>query len=155
MSASVRRLFVALGVFGLQWLVLGRLRLWGAYPDAVLLFLAWYALREGRRHGTLTGFVLGTLMDVAYGTWGIHMFVKTLVGFGIGSFAVEERGALHIRPLQAVLGSLAVALLHNGLLVVLLALQTEVTSGFLIYGLWLGSAAYTAAVGYLTSLFMQ
>ncbi len=155
MSASARRLLVALGVFVLQWLILGRLRLWGAYPDAVLLFLAWYALREGRQRGTLTGFALGALMDVVYGTWGIHMFVKTLVGFSVGSFAIDERAALLIRPLQAVLGSLAVALLHNGLLVVLLALQTEATIGFLIYGLWLGSAAYTAAVGYLTSLFMQ
>lgn len=155
MSASARRLLIALGVFVLQWLILGRLRLWGAYPDVVLLFLAWYALREGRQRGTLTGFALGTLMDVVYGTWGIHMFVKTLVGFGVGSFAVDERAALLIRPLQAVLGSLAVALLHNGLLVVLLALQTEATSSFLIYGLWLGSAAYTAAVGYVASLFMQ
>lgn len=146
---------MAFGVVVLQWLVLGRLRLWGAYPDAVLLFLTWYALREGRQEGTLVGFALGTAMDVVYGTWGIHMFVKTLVGFGIGSFAIDERTSLLIRPLQAVLGSLAVALLHNGLLVVLLALQTEVTSGFLIYALWLGSAAYTAAVGYLTSLFMQ
>lgn len=155
MSLSVRRLLVALGVFVLQWLVLGRLRLWGAYPDAVLLFLSWYALREGRQPGTLVGFGLGVLMDVTYGTWGIHMFVKTLVGFGIGSFSVDERTSLLIRPLQAFLGGLAVALLHNGLLVVLLALQTESTSAFLMYGLWLGSAAYTALVGYVAALFMQ
>jgi len=155
MSASFRRHLAALGVFVLQWLILGRLRLWGAYPDAVLLFVTWYALREGRRQGTLMGFGLGAAMDVAYGTWGIHMFVKTLVGFASGSFAVEERTALHIQPQQALYGSLAVTLLHNGLLVILLALQTEVTAAFLIYGLWLGSAAYTAGVGYLASLFAQ
>ncbi|MFO8098289.1 MAG: rod shape-determining protein MreD [Salinibacter sp.] len=155
MPLFVRRLLVALGVFVLQWLILGRLRLWGTYPDAVLLFLSWYALRAGRQRGTLIGFGLGVLMDVAYGTWGIHMFVKTLVGFGIGSFAIDERTSLLIRPLQAFLGSLAVALLHNGLLVVLLALQTESTSAFLMYGLWLGSAAYTALVGYVAALFMQ
>jgi len=153
MSASLRRLLAALGVFGLQWLVLGRLRLWGAYPDAMLLFLAWYALREGRQRGTAMGFGLGAAMDMVYGTWGIHMCVKTLVGFVAGSFAVEERTSLHIQPQQALLGSLAVALLHNGLSVLLLALQTEATTSFLIYGLWLGSAAYTAAVGYLASLF--
>ena len=32
-------------------LVLGRLQLWGAYPDAVLLYVAWLGLRQGRRIG--------------------------------------------------------------------------------------------------------
>jgi len=155
MSRSARRLLVAAGVFVLQWLVLGRLQIYGTYPDAVLLFLIWYALHEGRQRGALTGFGLGTVMDMVYGTWGIHMFVKTLVGFSVGSFAVEERKPVFIQPQQALLGALAIALLHNGLLVILLALQTEATNNFLIYGLWLGSAVYTAGVAYVTSLFMQ
>lgn len=155
MSRSARRLLVAAGVFALQWLVLGRLRIYGTYPDAVMLFLTWYALHEGRQRGALTGFGLGAAMDVAYGTWGIHMFVKTLVGFAVGSFSVDERKPLLILPQQALLGGLAIALLHNGLIVILLALQTEATNNFLIYGLWLGSALYTAGVAYVTSLFMQ
>jgi len=155
MSRSARRLLAALGVFALQWLVLGRLRIYGTYPDAVMLFLTWYALHEGRRRGTLIGFGLGAAMDAVYGTWGVHLLVKTLVGFAVGSFAVDERKPLLIQPQQALLGGLAIALLHNGLLVILLALQTEATNSFLIYGLWLGSAAYTAGVSYVTSLFMQ
>jgi rod shape-determining protein MreD len=155
MSRSARLLLTALGVFLLQWLVLGRLRIYGTYPDAVVLFLTWYALHEGRQRGTLTGFGLGAAMDVVYGTWGIHMLVKTLLGFTLGSFAVEERKPLLIQPQQALLGALAIALLHNGLVVILLALQTEATNSFLIYGLWLGSAVYTAGVAYVASLFMQ
>ena len=155
MSRSARLLLTALGVFLLQWLVLGRLRIYGTYPDAVVLFLTWYALHEGRQRGTLTGFGLGAAMDVVYGTWGIHMLVKTLLGFTLGSFAVEERKPLLIQPQQALLGALAIALLHNGLIVILLALQTEATNSFLIYGLWLGSAVYTAGVAYVASLFMQ
>lgn len=155
MSRSTRRLFIAAGVFALQWLVLGRLRIYGTYPDGVMLYLTWYALHEGRARGTLTGFGLGAVMDVVYGTWGIHTFVKTLVGFSVGSFAVDERKPLLIQPQQAFLGGLAIALLHNGLLVILLALETEATNDFLIYGLWLGSALYTAGVAYVTSLFMQ
>lgn len=155
MSRSARRLLAAAGVFALQWLIVGRLRIYGSYPDAVLLFLCWYALREGRWRGTLTGAGLGLAMDVAYGTWGIHMFVKTLIGFLVGRFAVEEHTPLIIRPRQALLGSLVVALLHNGLLVALVALQTQATTGFLLYGLWLGSALYTAAVGGISALFAQ
>lgn len=155
MSRSTRLLLTAAGVFVLQWLVLGRLRIYGTYPDAVMLFLVWFALRQGRQQGMMTGFGLGAAMDVVYGTWGIHMVVKTLVGFTVGSFAVEERNAPLIQPQQALLGALTIALLHNGLIVILLALQTEATNDFLIYGLWLGSAVYTAGVAYVTSLFMQ
>ena len=155
MSRSARRLLAAAGIFALQWLVLGRLRIYGTYPDGVILFLIWYALHEGRQRGALVGFGLGTAMDLIYGTWGIQMFVKTLVGFSVGAFSVDERKPLLIQPQQALLGALAIALLHNGLLVILLALQTEATNDFLIYGLWLGSAAYTAGVAYVTSLFMQ
>lgn len=155
MSRSTRRLLLAVGVFALQWLLLGRLRIYGTYPDGVMLFLTWYALHEGRQRGMLTGFGLGIALDAVYGTWGIHMFVKTLVGFFAGLFAIEDRKSLLIQPQQALLGGLAIALLHNGLLVILLALQTEATNNYLIYGLWLGSAAYTAAVAYVVSLFQQ
>ena len=155
MSRSARRLLAAAGVFALQWLIVGRLRIYGTYPDAVLLFLGWYALRAGRRRGTMTGAGLGLAMDVAYGTWGIHMFVKTLIGFLVGRFAVDEHTSLIIRPQQALFGGLVLALLHNGLLVALVALQTQATTGFLLYGLWLGSALYTALVGGIAALFMQ
>lgn len=155
MSRSNRRLVLALGIFALQWLLLGRLRIYGTYPDCVMLYLAWYALHEGRQRAMLTGFALGFAMDAVYGTWGIHMFVKTLVGFFVGMFAVDERQALRIRPQQAFIGGLVIALLHNGLLVILLALQTEATNNFLIFGLWLGAAVYTAAVAYLISLFLE
>ena len=155
MSRSARRLLAAVGIFALQWVVVGRLRIFGSYPDIVLLFLGWYALREGRRRGAVTGAGLGLAMDVAYGTWGIHMFVKTLIGFLVGRFSIEEHAPLIIRPQQALLGSLVVALLHNGLLVALVALQTQATTGFLLYGLWLGSAAYTAVVGGIAALFVQ
>ena len=135
----------------LQWLVFGRLRIYGAYPDVVLLFLAWYALREGRRKASIAGFVLGFALDAVYGTWGVHMFVKTLVGFLLGLFALDERDPLFIQSQQAFLGGLVVALLHNGLLVAFLSLQTTATNDFLVYALWLGSALYTAAVALLAS----
>lgn len=153
MPALVRQALAGLLIFILQWLVLGRLRLWGAYPDAVLLFVAWMGLRNGRQAGSVSGFVGGLLMDVVYGTWGIHMFVKTLVGFLVGLFPANERETLLILPQQAFIGSLVIALLHNGLLVLLLALEAGTRNTFMISGLWLGSALYTASVGTIASLF--
>jgi rod shape-determining protein MreD len=151
-SLAVQTL-VGLAVFVAQWLVLGRLQLWGSFPDATLLFLAWLSLRTNRRRGATAGFLLGLGLDVVYGTWGIHMFVKTGLGFLLGSFAVDERDALLISPGQAFFGALLVAFIHNGLLVVLLAVQTRTSTAFMVYALWLGSAAYTAFVAFVVALF--
>lgn len=153
MPTLVRHALVGLLLVLIQWLVLGRLRLWGSYPDVVLLFVAWIGLRNGRQAGAVVGFSGGVLLDVIYDTWGIHMFVKTLVGFLVGLFPANERETLMILPQQAFVGSLVIALLHNGLLVLFLALEAGTKNTFMITGLWLGSALYTAAVGTLVSLF--
>jgi len=150
---QLRYSLIGVATFLVQWLVLGRLTLWGAYPDVVLLFVAWYALRTGRRQGALAGFGLGFAIDIVYGTWGIHAFVKTIIGFLLGFFAVDERDSLVIQPTQALIGGLVIALVHNGLIIAFLALQTDATNNFLIFALWLGSAVYTACVAGFSSLF--
>lgn len=153
MPFLVRHILIGIIIFAVQWLVLSRLRIFGAYPDAVLLYVAWLGLRHGRLAGCIGGFSLGFLMDAVTGLWGLHMFVKTLVGFLVGLFPANERETLLIQPQQALVGALVIALLHNGLFVGLLALDTGARNLFLVLVLWLGSAAYTAFVGTLAALF--
>ena len=153
MPLALRRTLIGLLIVALQWLVLGRLRIWGAYPDMVLLYVAWLGLRHGRLAGSLAGFGLGFLMDAIYDTWGIQMFVKTLVGFLIGLFPANERETLLIMPQQAFLGALVIALLHNGLTVLFMALESGTRTTFLITTLWIGSAIYTSVLGTIASLF--
>jgi rod shape-determining protein MreD len=153
MPVLVRYALIGTGIFALQWLVLGRLTLWGSYPDAVLLFVAWIGLRRGRRIGSLAGFSLGALMDIVYGTWGVYMFAKTLVGFLLGLFPADQRESLRLQPRQGFLGGLVVALLHNGIVVIFLALQTDASNSFMVFALWLGSALYTAFVSTVATLF--
>lgn len=153
MPTLLRHVLIGPLIVALQWLVLGRLRLWGAYPDVVLLYVAWFGLYHGRRSASVVGFLSGLAMDVIYGTWGIHMFVKTLVGFLVGLFPASERETLLILPQQAFLGSLVIALLHNGLFVAFLALQSGARNTYMLVALWLGSALYTAVVGTIVSLF--
>ena len=152
MPVVLRQALIGLGVVALQWLVLGRLKLWGAYPDVVLLYVAWVGLRFGRVAGTTSGFVLGFLMDVAYGTWGIQMFIKTLLGFVVGVFESEGSEGPRLGPLQVGLGALGLALVHNGLLVVFLALANSTRTPTLITSLWIGAALYTAVVAVVWSL---
>ena len=147
MSTRVRYILTGSGLVAAQWLVVQHLDLWGAVPDVVLLFLAWVALHTSRRTAAIAGFVLGAALDIAYGTWGLHMLVKTLTGFLLGSITVtEERDILLIQPQQAFLGGFALTLMHNGLLVILLALQAQTTNTFLVNALWLGASLYTAVL---------
>ena len=61
MPSIVRYALAGLVILAVQWLILGRLMIWGTYPDAVLLFVAWLGLRYGRRSGAVSGFTLGLL----------------------------------------------------------------------------------------------
>jgi len=153
MPVFFRNILIGLAVLAVQWLIAGRLQLWGAYADIVLLFLILQSLRYGRLVGALSGFGLGLALDVIYGTWGIQMFVKTVVGFVIGLFPSTDRGDVYFTPAQAVVGALVISLLHNGLLVVFHALQSGTRNTFMITALWLGSSAYTAVIAGVASLF--
>src|SRR5690625_138707 len=124
MPQPARQLILGAIVFLVQWLVLGRLQIFGAYPDIVLLFVAWLGIRNGRLSGSAGGFVLGFLLDAVYQTWGIHMFVKTLVGFLVGLFPANELETLLIQPRLAFLGDLVIAFVPIGLMVMLMALGT-------------------------------
>ncbi len=155
MPVVVRSIAMGLAVVAVQWLFLGRLTLWGAYPDAALLYVTFLGVRYGRQTGAISGFGLGFLLDAIYDTWGLHMLAKTLVGFLVGFFPSSERENITILPRQAFFGGLVIALVHNGLFVILLALQAGARNTFLVTGLWLGSALYTACIATLVSLFQN
>lgn len=146
---------VGLLVVAVQWLVLGRLRLGGAYPDAVLLYVAWVGIRHGRTGGMAAGFFFGLLADAVYDTWGIQMFAKTLIGFLVGLFPASERETLLILPQQALLGGLAIALLHNGLFATFLILASGARTGAIVTSVWLGSSLYTALLSLLAALYKR
>lgn len=155
MPHFVRPVLIGIGVVLLQWLVFDKLLLWGAYADVVLLFVALQAVRFGPTTGAVVGFATGLAMDLLIpGTpLGLFAMLKTLVGFTVGFFKSEQGANLRVYPSQAFLGALVVALVHNGLMVILLALDQDTRTLFLITGLWFGSALYTAAVATVGSLF--
>lgn len=153
MPVALRLVLYALGVVLLQWLVFGRLTIYGAYPDVVLLFVAYAALRFGRVTGAVTGFGTGLLLGAVYGMWGSHMLVKTVMGFVVGQFSADTPEIPNLGPAQAFGGALALALVHNGFLAIILALDHGTrTAGFLIGSFWIGSAVMTALVAVLWTL---
>lgn len=154
MPYVLRQVALGLGVVLLQWL-LSHLTLWGAWPDVVLLFVAYVALRRGRVAGAVAGFSTGLAMDLLVNpaTLGLNALLKTLMGFVIGLFQSEQGEHLRLSPVQAFVGALVIAVVHNGLMTILLALEQDTRTPFLIFGLWLGSSLYTAVVALIGSLF--
>ena len=153
--AILRYAAAGLAVVLLQWLILGRLKIFGAAPDVVILYVAWIGLQFGRRAGSVAGFVSGLFLDAVYDAWGIHMLLKTVLGFVIGSFTAPDRDILVVLPRQALLGGFVTAFIHNGLLVLLLAVRAGATNPAMLGSLWIGAAAYTAVLGFLAALFAR
>lgn len=151
MIPQSRHIFYGLGIFLLQWLVFGRIPLWGVIPDVTLLFVAFIGLRYGRLYGLLAGFGLGLLMDASFDTWGLHAFSKTLAGFFAGLVPSNDRETFIIQPSQAFLGGLLVALIQNGLIVLLTVLDAGMRTFFVLFGQWIGASLYTAVLALLAA----
>lgn len=61
-------------------------------PDLILILIVFFTLRNGQIYGTILGFILGMLFDLASGGLiGAAMFSKTLAGFIAGYFFSEKR----------------------------------------------------------------
>ncbi|MEO0558821.1 MAG: rod shape-determining protein MreD [Bacteroidota bacterium] len=154
MPAVLRQIALGVGVVLVQWLVFKRLQLWGVVPDVVLLYVALQALQYGRVAGAVAGFGAGLLMDIVVGfPLGMNAMIKTVMGFVIGFFQSDQGDKMRIDPFQALIGALVVAVVHHGLLTILLALGEDTRNLFLIVGLWFGGALYTAVVALVASLF--
>ena len=155
MPVVLRQVLLGLGVVLLQWLVVGRLRLWGVAPDLVLIFVVFQALQRGRLAGAVTGFAAGLGQDLLTNptTLGLNALLKTLIGFVVGLFRSDQGTQLRVTPVQAFLGTLMVAIVHNGLMTIALALDQATRTPFLLFGVWLGGALYTALVALVIALF--
>ncbi|MCY4171298.1 MAG: rod shape-determining protein MreD [Bacteroidetes bacterium] len=139
----------------LQWLFFGRLSLWGSTPDVVLLFVIWVSLRYGQIGGALAGFFVGFGLDAIYGLWGTHMFVKTLLGFLIGTLDLIESEVFERSQRRIVEITLIVALIHNIVFFMFILIQDGISREGLALILCLGNTLYTTFVAYILAVFRR
>ncbi len=149
MRVALRLLIIGTITVTLQWLFFGRLSLWGATPDVVLLFVLWAAICYGQLTGALVGFLIGFALDMIYGLWGINMFVKTLIGFLVGYLNLINREVFERSVRRVVELSLIVSLTHNVLLSLFVLLRGEASWFFLMWSVCIGSTFYTALVAFI------
>jgi rod shape-determining protein MreD len=82
MIASVFKatLFIVVAAF-LQTTVLYQIMPYHIVPDISLIFLVYFAYRNGMRHGEITGFVSGIFLDlISEAPLGLNALVRTVIG---------------------------------------------------------------------------
>lgn len=102
----VRQSFVVLTLFVALLLNLVPVSGTSLVPDWVALVLAFWCVREPLRVGTITAFVLGLVMDVAYGSlMGQHALAYVLLAYAAATLSRRIlwfplwQQALHIFPM--------------------------------------------------------
>ncbi len=69
-------------------------------PDLFLVFLTYIAIRHDRLTGTVVGFIIGLIMDIATqaALLGIYAFVKSISGYTLGTF--HQYRTIWTRPIK-------------------------------------------------------
>jgi rod shape-determining protein MreD len=103
---------VALLLLLLQSTVLLSVRFEGVHPDIVWLLPIMAALLAGPETGAIVGFWSGLAFDLVLPTpFGLSALVGSLLGFSMGvATAAVDRRAVWLRPVAAVVGSVAAVL---------------------------------------------
>ena len=110
-------------IFILQVSVVPHFRLGGYVIDLPLIFVVLVGLHLNPQNGSLTGFLVGLMVDLALETpFGMTALTFSLIGFAAGSASphVAERNVITRALTVALLGATAIALFASfGVLIVL------------------------------------
>jgi rod shape-determining protein MreD len=100
----------------LQMTVIPFLSFNGISPDLILILLVFYTIRNNQMYGTIAGFIIGGICDLAFGTiLGSTMIAKTLSGFIAGYFSSENKRDSYLTPLNFSLIIFLVGIIDNSI----------------------------------------
>ncbi len=113
----VRLVLVAVTALTLQEAVLDGIRVRGAHPDVMVLFVIACGFVAGAERGAVAGFVVGLLADAVLPTpFGLSALVFTLVGYGVGSLRSSGlTSAWWVPPSVALVASAVAELAFGGI----------------------------------------
>ncbi len=155
MGDLLRLFFIGTVVVTLQWLFFGRLDLWGLLQMWSCFLYFGLPCVMVRPLGTVAGFLVGFALDAIYGLWGIHMLVKTVIGFLVGLLSMIN-SEVFVRSVRRVVETtLVISLVHNSLLALFVVMQRGTGWGYLLWVLCVGSTLYTTLVAFLAATFWR
>ena len=145
---------IALGVLFvvLDLLFFQHLPIFGARVDPLIFYLMWLNGRYDRVPLLFIAAGLGLMQDAFFDFWGIGMFAKTLLVFGLHNF-VKQRSDNQLLLWQIFVFIFAAAVIHNIIFFALSSFFIAYATNFSPFTFVVGDALYTAMVGALIYVF--
>jgi len=119
----------------------------GVTPDVLLILTVVIALREGQIPGTIAGFIIGLMSDIAIGDFlGLGALTKTLAGFTAGYFYNEMNPMQVLTTYMFILVVAVAGFVHNIIYFAFLLQGFPVSSLEIVIKFMVGSTVYTVIV---------
>jgi rod shape-determining protein MreD len=147
MKRYARYVFVLIILLVVQGTLIPFISLAGVTPDVLLILAVIIALREGQIPGTIAGFVIGLIGDLAIGDFlGPGALTKTLAGFTAGYFYNETNPLQVLSTHMFILVIAVAAFVHNVIYFAFLLQGFPVSAVEIIVKFMIGSTVYTVIV---------
>ena len=131
----------------IQTTVLSLIALEGVTPDLLVIWVVYLALREGQMRGTIIGFAVGLLFDLATGSFvGLTALTKTLSGFVAGYFYNENKTKLILGSYRFLLIMMMCSFIHNLVYFILFTRGTDISILAAVVQYGVTTTLYTSAV---------
>jgi rod shape-determining protein MreD len=145
----VQHLLFGILIIVAQITVFNHLRILGATPDVVLVYIIWIMRHHDRTKSLLLAAFLGLFQDALLDLWGLNMFAKSaLVMFAYTSIPKTDESRPPVFKMSLLL--LFLVFLHNLILIGLSVFIQSLSTWHHVYIILLGNTVFTA----LTALFV-
>jgi rod shape-determining protein MreD len=122
----------------------------GISPDILLVWLAYVTLTEGQIVGTISGFSLGLLFDLAIGGFlGLTALSKTIACFFGGYFYNENKTLMTLGSFQFIMFVIVLSFLNNTIYFAIFVAGTQMYYPATVLWYGLTTTIYTAVVSLL------
>jgi|APIni6443716594_1056825.scaffolds.fasta_scaffold12147_2 rod shape-determining protein MreD len=147
MSRYFKYFFFAFLLTFIQTKVMTIIALEGITPDLLLIWLVYIAINNGQLTGTVWGFIIGMMFDLATGNFiGLSALSKTIAGFVAGYFYGENKAAMTLGSYRYIIIVLLTSVIHNSIYFAVFTRGSEIGLWRAIFQYGLASTFYTAAV---------
>lgn len=140
-----KNIALGIGFVVLQIVFFRHLKLYGMYPDVILIFLLWFMKRQTRTAAVLMAFFTGFLQDALLDTWGLNLISKILLVF-LAQPIIAENMPGRNEILRIVTVVFIATVVHNIIFLLLSFAVKGFTAELLFWRHWLGNAAFTAII---------
>jgi len=138
---------VSIVLIVIQTTVVSLISLEGITPDVLAIWVVYLALREGQMRGTVIGFAVGLVFDLATGSFiGLSALTKTICGFMAGYFYDENKTKLILGSYRFLLIMMMSSFVHNVLYFILFTRGTEIGLLGAVFQFGFTTTLYTSAL---------